>query len=134
MACFLIPAGEAVIATAVKKAVEKKEESANLIEKEENTKTSVPFSRKLRWLTSLLWGGSVLLLFEHIWHGEIVPWFPFLSAMATKEDTAEMLHEMATVGVAMAILITCVWAGMLVVSSYLERKAALAEETETQEV
>ena len=57
----------------------------------------------------LLWGGVVLLAFEHFWHGEIVAYPPFLSAMATPEDTSQMLYEMATVGVSMAALVTAFW-------------------------
>ena len=60
-------------------------------------------------MTNLLWGGSALLAFEHLWHGEVVPWFPFLTAMSDPADKAEMLYEMSTVGVTMAVLITLVW-------------------------
>jgi len=38
----------------------------------------------LGWLTNMLWGGSLLLAFEHVWHGEETPWFPFLTAAAVK--------------------------------------------------
>ena len=69
----------------------------------------IPLSRKLKWLSNMLWGGSALLLFEHIWHGEVVPWFPFLTAMSDRGDTAEMFHEMATVGVGMAVMVTAAW-------------------------
>ena len=46
------------------------------------TPTEIPWSRKLKWLSYLLWGGALLLCFEHIWHGEVVPFFPFLTAMS----------------------------------------------------
>lgn len=110
MACFLVSAAEAVIVTAVEKGVEKKE----MMEAEASGSTQVkelhiPLSRKLKWLSNMLWGGVVLLLFEHIWHGEVVPFFPFLTAMSDPADTAAMLGEMATVGVCMALLITIVW-------------------------
>ena len=83
----------------------------------------IPFSRKLGWLNKLLWGGSGLLAFEHVWHGEVVPWFPFLTAASNPADVTEMLQEMSTVGVTMAVLVTAVWAGMLVVSSVIEKRA-----------
>ncbi|MCR4590638.1 MAG: hypothetical protein K5668_07450 [Lachnospiraceae bacterium] len=110
MACFLVSAAEAVVVAAVEKAVEKKEtsESSSAAVSEEK-EVHIPLSRKLKWLTDMLVGGAVLLLFEHIWHGEVVPWFPFLTAMSDASDTAEMLHEMSTVGVCMALLITAVW-------------------------
>ena len=71
----------------------------------------------------MLWGGSALLAFEHVWHGEVVPWFPFLTAASNPEDAAEMLHEMGTVGVTMAVLVTLVWLGMVVASRHIEKKA-----------
>lgn len=115
MACFIAPAAEAVVTVVASKVVEKKEVSVDHVK--------VPFSKKLKWLTNMLTGGSVLLAFEHLWHGEITPWAPFLTAAATAEDTAEMLQEIATTGVGMAALITCVWGGMLVVSRMLEKKS-----------
>lgn len=115
MACFLVSAAEAAVITAVEKHEEKKEalasENQNGAELTEKS-TVIPFSRKLKWLTWMLCGGSVLLLFEHIWHGEIVPWFPFLTAMSDPGDMAAMFHEMATVGVGMALAVTLVWLGM----------------------
>ncbi len=130
MACFLVPAAEAVVTTVVQKAIEKKakaeEENGK---KEENTSefTSVSkfsaFSKKLKWLNSLLWGGTALLAFEHVWHGEVVPWFPFLTAASSPEDAAEMLHEMSTVGVTMAVLVTVIWMGMVGVSALIEKRA-----------
>ena len=87
----------------------------------------LPFSRKLKWLTRLLWGGTVLLAYEHIWHGEVVPWFPFLTAAADPGDAAEMLHEMATTGVGMALLVTAIWCVMLAVARVIEKRPALPE-------
>lgn len=128
MACFLVPAAEAVVTTIAAKVMKSKEvnpetvkvhiDGEGIIEAEK-----LPFSRKLGWLNKLLWGGSGLLAFEHIWHGEVVPWFPFLTAVSNPADTAEMLQEMSTVGVTMAVLVTAVWAGMLAVSSAIEKKA-----------
>ncbi len=116
MACFTVPAGEAVVTTIVKKTMEKKG-----IEKKEND-GSIPMTRKLKWLSNLLWGGSALLAFEHVWHGEVQPFFPFLTAMSNPEDTAEMLHEIATVGVSMAVLVTAIWVGICVAADMIVRR------------
>ena len=79
MACFLAPMAEAIVTTAVTRAMRKKESDAG---QAHDTQSAVlPFSRKLKWLSNLLWGGSALLAFEHLWHGEISPVFPFLTAM-----------------------------------------------------
>jgi hypothetical protein len=110
MACFIVPATEAVVTTIVQKAVKKKEDSAG-IEK------TLRFSEKLKWLNGMLWGGSGLLAFEHLWHGEITPFFPFLTAANDPADTAEMLHEMATSGTSMAALVTLVWLGVVFVTN-----------------
>ncbi len=101
MACFTAPLAEAVIVKAIEKNIEKKgaQESSE----------KVPLARKVKWLSTMLFGGSALLAFEHIWHGEITAWFPFLTAMSDKADAMTMLQEIATVGVAMAALITAVW-------------------------
>ncbi len=131
MACFVVPAAEAVVVTAatlIVKAREKKKVTDDISYEAaddgrlENAK-KLPFSRKLSWLCYLLWGGSILLAFEHLWHGEVEPWFPFLTAASSPESMATMLNEMSTVGVAMAILVTVVWVGMLIVSSAMEKKA-----------
>jgi hypothetical protein len=125
MACFLVPAAEAIVITVVAQ-VAKKRAAAQPISagkgKPSEMSAKIPFSRKLKWLTNLLWGGSVLLAFEHLWHGEVVPWFPFLTAASNPADASAMLHEMGTVGVSMAVLITVVWVGMLLITSAMAHK------------
>ena len=127
MACFLVPAAEAIVVTVVTQVTKSKgKEPQPMIEAgigDLNTETKIPFSKKLKWLSNLLWGGSILLAFEHVWHGEVVPWFPFLTAASNPADASEMLHEMSTVGVTMAVLITAVWVGMLIVSKVIEKRA-----------
>ena len=131
MACFLVPGTEAIVTTIAAKVIKSKEKketvkvslSEGIVEEVEK----VPFSTKLGWLNKLLWGGSALLAFEHLWHGEVVPFFPFLTAVESGE-TAEMLAEMGSAGVTMALLVTAVWCGMLAVSSVVERKAVRTSE------
>ncbi len=128
MACFLVPAAEAIvtaIAAKVMKSNKKQPETVKvqLSGTDIETAEKLSFSRKLKWLSNLLWGGSALLAFEHIWHGEVVPWFPFITAAGDPAGTAQMLNEMATVGVAMAGLVTAVWIGIIAVASAAEKKA-----------
>ncbi len=126
MACFVVPTAEAIVTTIVQKKVDKKA-------KRENTEIKNPFLKKMNWLNTMLWGGSALLAFEHVWHGEVTPWFPFLTNAANPADAAAMLFEMATSGVAMAALVTAVWVGLVVVTNALEKKpfAANAGGTES---
>lgn len=133
MACFIVPAAEAVITTAVTKVLQAKECSSETVQISLDGSTvteavKTPFSKKLKWLNHLLWGGSGLLAFEHIWHGEVVPWFPFLSAAGSPADAMEMLQEMSTAGVTMAVLVTAVWGGMLAVSNMIEKRAVKSAE------
>ena len=106
MACFVVPMGEAVVTTIAKKSLKKHE---NL-------------SEKLGILNKMLWGGSGLLAFEHLWHGEISPFFPFLTAAADASDRAQMLSEMATTGSAMALLVTVVWGVVIIMSDKIRKR------------
>ena len=119
MACFVVPTAEAIVTTIVQKKVDKKA-------KREHTEIKNPFLKKMNWLNTMLWGGSALLAFEHVWHGEVTPWFPFLTNAANPADAAAMLFEMATSGVAMAALVTAVWVGLVVVTNALEKKPCAA--------
>lgn len=122
MACFLVPTTEAIVTTIVAKALKSKEKSVVLSKPETADGTvKIPFSTKLGWLNQMLWGGSALLAFEHVWHGEVVPFFPFLTAVKDG-NAAEMLHEMGTAGVSMALLVTAVWGVMVGVSTVMEKR------------
>ena len=128
MACFLVSTAEAIVVTAAAKAAknsEMKAESLKLEKKaavETRQEKVLPWRKKLMILAQLLWGGAFLLCFEHIWHGEVVPWFPFLTAMNDPGDTAEMLHEMSTIGVTMAIIVTVTWAIMMFVADRIMQR------------
>lgn len=95
MACFLVSAAVGVFTTAFAK--------------------KVPEKYHIGWLNVMIWGSVLALLVEHIWHGEIVPWFPFLTAMSNPDDTAAMLTEMATIGIPMLLAVVGAWAVMVYV-------------------
>lgn len=65
MACFLVPAAEAVITTVAAKVMksEEKGDSVKIFLSDGSVEeaTKIPFSTKLGWLNKLLWGGSALL-------------------------------------------------------------------------
>ena len=103
MACFIAPAAEAVVTTIVKKSTDKKE-------------THNPFIKRLNWLNNMLWGGSALLAFEHVWHGEIILWAPFLT------NGLSAVREIATTGVTMAVAVTAVWAGVVAVTNSIAKR------------
>ena len=116
MACFTAPLAQALVVTA-----------ATSARKDKIARSRNPFIRRLGWLQKMLYGGSFLLAIEHVWHGEISWRFPFLTAVKEgPEATSGMLHEIATLGVSMAVLITVVWVGMVLVSSAVEKRRAPA--------
>ncbi len=135
MACFLVPMAEAIVVTVVKNIVEKKEKNSDVklsaqTELCSTSQTGLSWSHKLSWLNKLLWGGVVLLALEHLWHGEIVPWPPFLTAMNNPADIAPMLHEVATIGTSMAIFVTVVWVVMVLVADHKTKTISAKVNTE----
>jgi hypothetical protein len=109
MACFTVPLATAVAAKAAKPILEGKA-GRN------------PFVARLDWLFKMMVGGSFLLAIEHVYHGEIIMTPPFLTAAKEGgEALSEMFHEMATRGVAMAVLLVAVWAVMVAVSAAAEK-------------
>jgi hypothetical protein len=94
MACTIVPTAVGVITTAFGK----------------------KFPKKLHidWLNTMIFGGAIALGVEHIFHGEIVPWPPFLTAMSNPTDTAMMFSEMAAIGIPMTLALVFVWAMMVV--------------------
>lgn len=136
MACILVPAAEAIVVTAAYVAIKKKEQKIQAPKLSEGKTigtedVKVAWSKKLSWLLAMLWGGVLLLTFEHFWHGEIVAFPPFLSAMRSPDDTAEMMHEMSTVGVSMAVAVTAAWGAMCAVADMKVKqiKANLKKQT-----
>ena len=117
MACFVAPMTEAIVTTIVTKACEKN-----------GSEKAVKVSEDLHTLNKMLWGGSALLAFEHVWHGEVVPFYPFLTAASSAESAAVMLHEIATSGVAMAVLVTVAWGAITIVKKQLAKKHSPALE------
>ncbi len=137
MACFLAPAAEAIIVSVIKKNERRKEEAAlksGAPAPATSSGSSIPWSRKLGWLTRMLWGGVFLLAIEHIWHGEVVPWPPFLTAMNNPADIQPMLMEILTVGGAMVLFVTAVWFVMTLAADRIYRKSAVVTAADTAAV
>ncbi|MFH1234056.1 MAG: hypothetical protein V1493_00380 [Candidatus Diapherotrites archaeon] len=100
MACFTAPMTAGIITTIFKKKIPKK--------------------YHISWLNTLLWGGTIGLALEHTAHQEIVPYFPYLTAMKSAADTATMLNEIATTGIAMILACMAVWAAMVTIESAIK--------------
>lgn len=96
MACFIAPMSLAIVTTVFRK--------------------KIPEALHIGWLNIMIWGGAIMLAVEHIAHGEIILYPPFLTAMQTPAEIPVMLQEMAVVGGTMTITIVFIWA-LLVVAS-----------------
>ena len=116
MACFSAPLAAAVAAGLVRRTVKKDSDNSE----------TISWATKLGWLEKLSFGGCALLAFEHVWHGEIIFKFPFLTGVRDGNG-AEVLQEIITVGGAMTALIFAVWIGMLIVSSLIAKRAKTVE-------
>ena len=79
--------------------------------------------RNLASLELMLWGGTIMLIVDHIINGELTWQFPFFTALAQEGGGAVMLREMLTVGLPMAVVITAVWA---VYALLKERRSKIA--------
>ena len=62
--------------------------------------------RHLRDLEKMLWGGTLMLVVDHIINGELTWRFPFFTALDSVGGGAVMLREMLTVGVPMSLVLT----------------------------
>ena len=132
MACFVVSAVAAIGVGAAKYVVkhhEKKNELTVNEPKEYKFGSEVKWSKKLAYLELMLWSGSFVLAGEHVLHGEVSPYPPFLTAAGEgPEAVSEMLTEMGTVGVVMLAALVATWAiGVLVVDFLKYRKHKMAK-------
>ncbi len=99
MACFLLPLALGTIIVVLKKIAKQAAERL-----------------KLDILAVMMLGGALVLMLEHMWHGEVVPWPPFLTAMQNPEDFATAMSELMTTGTTMSIVVTGTWASILLIT------------------
>jgi hypothetical protein len=81
----------------------------------------VPEKYRLKLLNIMLWGGVVMLAVEHVAHGEVVPYPPFLTA-----GLSAVLPEIVSVGVPMTLVIVAVWAAFVIALNHIESSKAKA--------
>lgn len=99
MACFLVPAGTAIVTTALRK--------------------KIPEKLHIDWLNKMLWGGTIMLMVEHIAHKEVVLYPPFLTA-----GLPEIMPELIKIGLPMTISVCLVWAIMVIVATAHNKKTS----------
>ena len=103
MACFIVPLTQAIATTAYRKQLERKALT------DKSGQHLSPFYAHLSTLEKMLWGGSLMLIVDHIINGEVTWRYPFFTALETEGGGAVMLQEILTVGIPMSVIVTLVW-------------------------
>jgi hypothetical protein len=132
MACFVAPATVAIVTTVVQKVVEKREKKALGLSDVGAQSVRVQsiraeWARRLRWLNTMLWGGTALLALEHLWHGELTASPPFLTALQTPGQVGPVLREIALYGGGMVAAVFVAWGLVVAVAEYRARARRRAE-------
>lgn len=107
MACFLVPMAQAIATT-----IYRKHNSSSIYSPE-----AAILKHEIPALEKMLWGGTVMLIVDHIINGEIMFRFPFFTAFTQAGGTEIFLKELLTVGLPMSIVLTAAWALWALVSS-----------------
>ena len=107
MACFVVPLVEAIAVSIYRKS------NASAI-----AKAGAPALKKhIPALEKMLWGGSIMLIVDHIINGELTWTFPFFTSLGESGGAAILWREVLTVGVPMALVLTVAWAGWVLVKA-----------------
>lgn len=86
---------------------------------------------KLGTLAYLLIGGALILAIEHLWHGEISPYPPFLTVAKNIEDIHIVIHEISVIGSSMTLATVALWLGILYTSKRILIKTTSPIKTTT---
>lgn len=89
--CFFVPLTQAIATT---------------IYRVSTKQTDTFVGRNLKTLELMLWGGSIMLLIDHLVNGELFAW---------------NLRELLTIGVPMSVVVTAVWA----IGCFLKERKAI---------
>ena len=112
MACFVVPLVQAIAVSLCRRQGEKTVSAPD----------ASPLKKHLPALEKMLWGGSVMLIVDHVLNGELTWRFPFFTALDQVGGGAVMLREMLTVGLPMSVVLTAVWAVYAFIKEHRSRK------------
>ncbi len=105
MACFIVPMTQAIATTVIRKSALKQSDTQTIKQSDSPLMLHVPALEKM------LWGGTVMLIVDHIINGEVTWKYPFFTALTETGGVGVMLREMLTVGLPMSVVLTLVWIG-----------------------
>ena len=97
MSCFIVPLVQAVATTAYRRHHAQTLAGGNFLK------------RQIPALEKMLWGGTLMLIVDHVINGELTWRFPFFTALDQAGGGLVMLREMLTVGVPMSLVLTFAW-------------------------
>jgi len=103
MGCFVVPLTQAIATTVYRR---KQRKAAN------TTAPQLPWVQQLHKLELMLWGGSAMLIVDHIINGEVTWRYPFFTALEQEGGALTLLREMLTVGLPMSVVITLIYSVM----------------------
>lgn len=102
MGCFLAPLAEAIVCTAFRKRASRTGCSNASI-----------WQSNLPLLEKMSWGGTLMLIVDHVINGELTWRYPFFTALDAVGGGTQMLKEVLTVGLPMAAVLTLFWAAIV---------------------
>ncbi len=82
------------------------------------------WAKQLPTLEKFLWGGTAMLVVDHIINGEVTWRYPFFTALGQAGGAEVMLREMLTVGLPMSVVATLIWAVYVLAKSPALKKQA----------
>ncbi|MBQ9661008.1 MAG: hypothetical protein IJV37_07095 [Bacteroidales bacterium] len=100
MCCFIVPLVQAVATTAFRARMRGQDPAGQ----------DSFLHRHISDLEKMLWGGTLMLIVDHVINGELTWRFPFFTALGQTGGWEVMLREMLTVGVPMSLVLTLAWA------------------------
>ena len=113
MCCFLVPLAQAVATSVCRR---------RLVNAAARSDAS-PLLRELPALEKMLWGGTLMLIVDHVINGELTWRFPFFTALTDVGGGGVMLREMLTVGVPMSLVLTAAWAAYALIKGRRVQKS-----------
>jgi len=116
MSCFLIPLTQAIATTAIRHHYSR-QQATSLIGEDAFHRDVRPFAkvhnspwlRHLPKLELLLWGGSLMLVIDHILSGELSWSYPFFTALTEADGVQALLREILSLGIPMSLVPTLIY-------------------------
>ena len=108
MACFIAPLAQAVVTTALRRKLKRTSDQAVV---------QSPWLAQLPKLELMLWGGSAMLIVDHIINGEVTWMYPFFTALEQQDGWVTMWHEILAVGFPMCAIVTAIYGALVLQAS-----------------